>query len=114
MENNQIIKSSTKFPNKISKNVSGNNKKNDDKMKNNMIEYNEDFYTIKDPVSISVLKEIEIPNGHIIRRIMFFNKNKKTKIWVDSNNIVLIKKGNDYIESSYKFDEDEVEIKKIV
>jgi hypothetical protein len=78
-----------------------------------MIEYTEDFYTIKDDVSISVLKEIDAPNG-TFRRIMFFNKNKKTKIWVDSNNIVLIKKGNDYIESSYKFDEDDVEIKKIM
>ena len=114
MENNQIMNSSTKIPNEISKNVSGKNKENDDKIKNHMIEYNEDFYTIKDDVSISVLKEIEAPNGTIIRRIMFFNNNKKSKIWVDSNNIVLIKKGNDYIESSYKFDEDDVEIKKIM
>ena len=113
MENNQNIKSSTKIPNKISKNVSEKNEENDEKMKNNMIEYNEDFYNIYDDVSISVLKEIEAPNG-TFRRIMFFSKNKKTKIWVDSNNIVLIKKGNDYTESSYKFDEDEVEIKKIV
>ena len=113
MENNQIMNSSTKIPNEISKNVSGKNKENDDKMKNQMIEYSEDFYKIYDEVSISVLKEIEAPNG-LIRRIMFFNNNKKTKIWVDSNNIVLIKEGNDYIESSYKFDEDDVEIKKIM
>ena len=113
MENNQIIKSSTKIPNKISKNVSEKNKENDDKMKNNMIEYNEDFYKIYDDVSISVLKEIEAPNG-TFRRIMFFNKNKKTKIWVNDTNIILIKKGNDYTETDYYFDEDEVEIKKIV
>lgn len=114
MENNQIIKSSTKIPNKISKNVSEKNEENDDKMKNNMIENNEDFYKIYDDISISVVKEIEAPNGTIIRRIMFFNKNKKNKIWADSNNIVLIKKGNDYTETDYYFDEDEVEIKKIV
>tara|TARA_Y100000389_G_C16993292_1_gene285978 strand:- start:185 stop:511 length:327 start_codon:yes stop_codon:yes gene_type:complete len=108
------MKSSTKIPNEISKNVSGKNKENDDKIKNNMIEYDNDFYKIYDDVSISVLKEIDAPNGSIIRRIMFFNKNKKTKIWVDSNNIVLIKKGNDYTETDYYFDEDEVEIKKIV
>ena len=114
MENNQIIKSSTKIPNKISKNVSEKNEENDDKMKNNMIEYNEDFYKIYDDISISVLKEIEATNGTIIRRIMFFNKNKKTKIWVDSNNTVLMKKGNDYTETAYIFDEDNVEVKKNV
>jgi hypothetical protein len=114
MENNQIMKSSTKIPNEISKNVSGKNKENDDKIKNNMIEYDNDFYKIYDDVSISVLKEIDAPNGSIIRRIMFFNKNKKTKIWVTDTNTVLIKKGNDYTETDYYFDEDEVEIKKIV
>ena len=108
------MNSSTKIPNEISKNVSGKNKENDDKIKNNMIEYSEDFYKIYDDVSISVLKEIETPNGSIIRRIMFFNKNKKTKIWVTNTNTILIKKGNDYTESSYKFDEETVEIKKIV
>ena len=79
-----------------------------------MIEYNEDFYKIYDDVSISVLKEIEAPHGRIIRRIMFFNNNKKTKIWVNDTNTVLIKKGNDYTETSLIFDKENVEIKKIV